>query len=177
MVVSRKADGTFRFTALCSAFINGPQVLSDDERCSHCSLFDAVLNANVPPWWNEQLPFRHRNAGGYRTIASHFFALKLLEVPGATKAEFMATATGKPPPMMYTKWQLAGTFKRLQQLIAEPEFSIGQSLLAAGESESAHLRFKERIPVGCHYCGTAPAFGRNCLVCGSTEINRGADYR
>lgn len=127
--------------------------------CDKCDLILAVLKANSPAAWCEQLPFRHRE---YLTLAARLYALEFLE---PVQQDF----TGEPPHPTVTRWKLAGTFNYLREHI----------------SSDPGVMPHRKSPNGwsfCHFCGSKPRHSNHvqrdsCAVCGSGEITRDSRIR
>lgn len=147
--------------------------------CDRCLLIQSVIEANIPAWWQAQAPFAF---SGYWTMAAKYFAESILGVAptlhGAVDANgaFIPPAMpteAKPPPLLYTKWRIAGTFERLKKLIVDPRW-------LGGEMAGAQVLLKQR-PSGCALCGTKPHHRNHvqreqCPVCGCRTINTLAEY-
>lgn len=156
---SIRGDNPFKMGWLCeSEPRRATLVTSDPAFCDACLLIESVLKANVPAWWRAVSPFSHR---GTLTICARFYALCIL-------GQNVQTDFKTPPPPLFTKWQLAGTYNYLRSHVeAHAKYNGGEM---AG-SPTLKLVMK-----GCHYCGSAPHHANHvrwlsCPVCGSSEIN------
>lgn len=146
----------FKIGWLCSTEHRRQSVANDWPTCDKCFLIESVLKANVPPWWLGFIPFQRH---GTFTICARFYALCVLGL------DVVSDFTQPPPAPLFTKWQLAGTYKRLSDHIAAVEkCNVGTPARRGSVS----------LP-GCHFCGTAPrphmhVKYASCSTCGSTEM-------